>query len=44
MPSASKKRRREQVIAHTRLIVDELKSTCNGIITKPLILSSEVRS
>lgn len=44
MPSASKKRRREQVIAHTRLIIEELKSTCDGIKTSPLALTSEVRA
>lgn len=42
MPSANKKRRREQVIAHTRSIIDELKSTCDGITTKSSNISSEV--
>ena len=42
MPSASKKRRREQVIAHTRIIIDELRSTCDGITAKPLINSLQV--
>jgi hypothetical protein len=42
MPSANKKRRREQVIAQTLSIIDELKSTCEGIVGKSSNDTSEV--
>ena len=42
MPTTTKKRRREQVIAHTRSVIDELKSTCDGISTKSSNIAAEV--
>lgn len=42
MTSINKRKRREQVIAHTLTIIEELKTSCEKIEANPSTISSEV--